>query len=246
IRTISNKKPEGFRSWPGGPPPPQVLPAQPGYNRVAWRFNRNDLPPVDDVFVFGYLGGSSVAPGRYQLRLSLGEEVSETTVNVLPNPAIKASKQDFIEQQTMLLTIEETVKEMHEAVNNMRSAKAQIKQHEKLLKSQEGTEALTEKGDVLVKRISTWEENLIQPKQKTFQDVINFNNKLNSQLLNLAGYIDQADPKVTQGAKDRLKDLLADWQVYKNEHNDIISKEMAAYNTAYQKLKLPAIILNKK
>jgi DNA repair exonuclease SbcCD ATPase subunit len=112
-----------------------------------------------------------------------------------------------------------------------------------LLKEHKDTQTLIKKGEELSDRISVWEENLIQPKQKTFQDVINFNNKLNSQLLNLAGYIDQADPRVTQGAKDRLKDLLADWQVFKKEHNDIINNEMAAYNAAYEALKLPAIIL---
>jgi hypothetical protein len=36
---------------------------------------------------------------------------------------------------------------------------------------------------------------------------------------------------------------LADWQVFKKEHNDIINNEMAAYNAAYEALKLPAIIL---
>tara|TARA_B100001059_G_C17566756_1_gene442905 strand:+ start:231 stop:455 length:225 start_codon:yes stop_codon:yes gene_type:complete len=58
-----------------------------------------------------------------------------------------------------------------------------------------------EKGTELTKRIHAWEENLIQEKQKTFQDVINFNNKLNAQMIRLKSYIDQADPKVTQGAK---------------------------------------------
>ena len=245
IRTFSSKTPEGFRTWPGGPSAPQVLPAYQGFNRFAWGMDRNALPPVDDVFVFGYLGGSSVAPGTYNLRLSMGGESSETTVKILPNPAIKASQQDYIEQQALLLTIEETVRDMHEAVNTMRSAKSQLKYHETLLKEHDAATALLEKGTELSKRITTWEEHLIQPKQETFQDVINFNNKLNSQLLNLAAYIDQADPKVTQGAKDRLKDLLADWQVYKSEHDQIIKQEMAAYNLIYKTLNLPAIIFSK-
>jgi hypothetical protein len=95
----------------------------------------------------------------------------------------------------------------------------------------------------LIKRILTWEKNVIQPKQKTFQDVINFNNKLNSQLINLAGYINQAAPKVTSGAKTLLNDLLRDWNVYKAEHDTIITTEMSAYNDAYKNLKLPALII---
>ena len=56
-------------------------------------------------------------------------------------------------------------------------------------------------------------KTLIQAKQKTFQDVINFNNKLNAQLIQLKSYIDQANPKVTNGAKERFGDLMNDWKV---------------------------------
>ena len=82
-------------------------------------------------------------------------------------------------------------------------------------------------------------------KQKTFQDVINFNNKLNAQLIQLKGYIDQADPKVTKGAKVRYNDLMSDWQVYKNERDAIINTEMNAYNALYRSLNLPALIIDK-
>ena len=85
---------------------------------------------------------------------------------------------------------------------------------------------MIEKGKELSKRINSWEENLIQAKQKTFQDVINFNNKLNAQLIQLKSYIDQANPKVTNGAKERFEDLMNDWKVYVNERNDIINTEM--------------------
>ena len=55
IRNFSSNKPEGFKSWSGGPPAPQILPSGYGYHRFAWGFDRNALPPVDDVFVFGNL-----------------------------------------------------------------------------------------------------------------------------------------------------------------------------------------------
>jgi hypothetical protein len=132
---------------------------------------------------------------------------------------------------------------MHESVIKLRSVHVQLKAYAKLLKGNEDSKNLLEAGDVLIKRILTWEKNVIQPKQKTFQDVINFNNKLNSQLINLAGYINQAAPKVTSGAKTLLNDLLRDWNVYKAEHDTIITTEMSAYNDAYKNLKLPALII---
>ncbi|MEM6516975.1 MAG: glycosyl hydrolase, partial [Bacteroidota bacterium] len=246
IRTYSNKKPKDFKSWPGGPSTPEILPSKKGYNRFTWDFNRDPLPAINKVFVFGGLSGSSVAPGDYTLRLTLEGERVETKATILPNPAIKAIPQDFAEQQSLLVQIENTLKDMHKSVNQMRSAKTQLNSFAKLLKSNENAKPLIEKGEELLKRIDSWEENLIQEKQKTFQDVINFNNKLNAQLINLKGYIDQADPKVTQGARERFEDLMDDWQVYKNERDAIINSEMKAYNDLYKSLSLPALIIEEK
>jgi DNA repair exonuclease SbcCD ATPase subunit len=222
------------------------LPSKKGVNRFTWDFRRAPLPSIHKVFIFGGLAGSRVAPGKYTLRMTLGDVISETEATILPNPKVLSSAKDFVAQQKMLVSIENTVKEMHESVNQMRSAKTQLSHYAKLLKDSKNADSLLEKGKELTKRINSWEENLIQAKQKTFQDVINFNNKLNAQLIQLKSYIDQANPKVTNGAKERFDDLMNDWQVYKNERDTIINTEMQAYNSLFKTLAIPALILDEK
>lgn len=244
IRTYTNKAQKDFKSWPGGPSKEPVLASKKGYNRFTWDFNREAIPAIDKVFVFGGLYGSNVAPGNYTLRLSLEGDTVETEATILPNPSIASTSEDFEEQQAMLVQIENTLKDIHESVNQMRSAKAQLRNYTKLLNENENADTLITKGIELQERINNWEENLIQEKQKTFQDVINFNNKLNAQLIQLLNYIDQADPKVTKGAKERFQDLMRDWQVYKDERDAIIKTEMDAYNKLYNSLNIPAIIID--
>ena len=246
IRTYTNKKPKSFKSWPGGPSKPEILPSTKGYHRFTWDFKRESLPAINKVFVFGGLSGSSVAPGDYTLRLTLEEERIETAISILPNPAINSTIEDFTAQQKMLATIENTLQDIHTFVNQMRSAKNQLTSYAKLLKNDKQMSSLLEKGADLTKRINSWEENLIQAKQKTFQDVINFNNKLNAQLIQLKSYVDQANPKITSGAKERFADLMKDWQVYVNERNTIINKEMNAYNVLYKSLDIPALIIDEQ
>ncbi|MFK7814247.1 MAG: glycosyl hydrolase [Maribacter sp.] len=246
IRSYTNKKPEKFKTWPGGPSKPQVLPSKKGYNRFTWNFKRENIPSIDKVFVLGGDSGSNIGPGNYTLKLSLDSKTSETNVTILANPKIDAEPSDYATQQAMLDGIESTLKTIHEYVNDMRSAKSQLEGYTKLLKENEEASALLEKGEILMKRIVSWEENLIQSKQKTFQDVINFNNKLNAQLINLKGYIDAAEPQVTKGAKERWADLQKDWQVYETEQKAIVDEEMKAFNDMYSNLKIPAIIIDKK
>lgn len=242
IRTYTNKRQKGFKSWPGGPAKPLVLPSKKGYNRFTWDFQREPLPAIDKVFTFGGLSGSRVAPGKFTLRLTLEQEALETEIEILANPAIHSGADHFAAQQKMLMAIENTIREIHTSVNQMRSARDQLAIHAKLLKKNKKASSLLKQGEALSKRINRWEENLIQPKQKTFQDVINFNNMLNAQLIQLKNYIDQPDPILTRGAKERFDDLIQDWQVYKKERDLMIDQGMNAYNALYKSLEIPALI----
>lgn len=243
IRTITNKDRKDFKSWPGGPSKPAVLPSKKGLNRFTWDFRRETLPSIDKVFIFGGHQGSRVAPGDYKLRLILEKDSVETIVTILPNPKIKATVSDFNQQQTFLQDIENQVKDIHNAVNAMRSAKAQLKSYELLLKENKEANTLLEKAKIIIDSIDSWEQKLIQPKQKTFQDVINFNNQLNAQFMHLKNYVDTADPRLTSGAKLLLADLKQQWQVFSSEKNGIVNEEMKAFNDLYNSLNLPALIM---
>ncbi|MDX1471958.1 MAG: glycosyl hydrolase, partial [Flavobacteriaceae bacterium] len=246
IREITNKPPKDFKSWPGGPGKPEVLPAKEGYNRYYWDFSRDPLPAVENVFVYGSYSGYSVGPGDYTIKMFYNGAEHITTTTVLPNPNIEATAADYKEQQEVLQSIATAIKNIHNSVSSIRSAQKQLKTYKSLLKDNEAASELVKKGDSLIKRIDKWEQQLIQPKQETFQDVINFQNMINAEFMELMGYVDSPDPKVTQGAKQRLQDLLSEWRKYEKEKNDIINNEMAEYNQMYDSLGLPAIIYEEK
>lgn len=244
IRSYSNQKPKGQKSWAGGPPKPTVLKSEQGYSRFVWDYRNTALPGIEGVFVHGDHRGSRVPPGSYIIRMSLDSSlVMEANLNILPDPNIPATSAQFEEQQSALNQIANTVKAIHEAVNKMRSAKDQINEYQKRFNESDDTKELSALGDSIVKRIDEWERKLIQPDQKTFQDVINFNNQLNSKFLHLKRYIDVEDPQLTAGAKELLIDLTNEWTLLESELQSILSEDLKAYNKLYKSLSLPAIIL---
>jgi hypothetical protein len=243
IRTLTNKSQKDFKSWPGGPSKPEVLPSKKGYNRFTWDFRKEPVPGMDKVFVYGNYDGSRVGPGTYTLQLSLDSLKSVSEVTVMPNPNIAATPADYEQQQAMLGQIETALGNIHKAVNSMRSAKSQLEGYAALLKENKKAADLLEKGNSLIKRIDSWEQKLIQPQQKTFQDVINYNNQLNAELMNLKDYMDAADPAVTKGARQRLDDLMSEWTTFAREQDQIVNTEMAEYNKLYSELGLSAIIM---
>ena len=73
--------------------------------------------------------------------------------------------------------------------------------------------------------------------------MINFNNKLNAEWMYLKGFVDADDPEVTQGAKDRFQDLMAQWEVNEKELNAIIEVDFKAFESLYQRMNVPALLI---
>ncbi len=243
IRRYTSKKPEKKNSWPGGPGSELILPKKEGFNRMHWDFRRAPVPAVNKVFVYGSYEGSRVGPGNYTARLTYGEEQQETTLTVLPNPKIEASQADFDEQQKLLVEIDNTLGDIHNAVTRMRNIQMQLQHYGEVLKGKKEFLAVIDKAKTIEKKLKAWEVKLIQPKQKTFQDVINFNNKLNAEWMYLKGFVDSDDPKVTQGAKDRFQDLMEQWKTNENELNAIIEVDFEAFESLYRSVEVPALVI---
>lgn len=243
IRHYANQKDPAFVPYEGGPAPKAIVPSKKGINRFAWDMRREAVSGVPRVFVNGNYAGSTVAPGTYRLRLVAERDTLLTECVLKPDPRLDATPADYTAQQTLLTTIEHTVTDVHESVGRMRKVKKQVEDYLALLKDLPDTKALADTGRVVVEHITKWEEGLISPKQETFQDVINFPNRLNAELLDLKSRSDNHDPRPTKGSQQRLQDLLAEWKTHKATLEKIITTHVAHFNTLYQARKLPALIV---
>ena len=242
VRTYGSKPAKG-KSWPGGPPPATALPAQAGLNRFNWDLRRGTLPAVDGIFVLGSYAGSLVGPGTYTLRLSTSRDTVSVDAQVLPDPSLDADGQAYAAQQEILTAVEDAVRDIHGSVTRLRHVRGQVERLNQNLESVSGTDGLRDKGKDIIRRITDWEENLIQPDQKTFQDVVNFPNRLNAEFISLKDRVDGPVPVVTAGARKRLRELQDDWRSYRQVLDRILNEEVADYNATYRELELPAIVV---
>jgi photosystem II stability/assembly factor-like uncharacterized protein len=226
IRSYSNLKDEGFKPWPGGPAAKETIPAEAGVNRFAWDFRTEGLTGVPGVFVYGDHSGHRVAPGKYKARITAKGQSSETEFEIIPDPRVNATAADWNAQQEFLKQAGEQFEEVHQSVNNLRHPEAKD---------------VVQMGKDVIKKIEGWESNLVEPRAKNFQDVINFQNKLNSEFLQLRSVSDTHDPRLTKGAQDRARDVQAEWVKYKQQMNDLIQKDISNFNKTYKEKNLPAV-----
>jgi hypothetical protein len=244
VRTISSSVPDDFKSWDGGPPSPKTLPLKPGLNRTSWDLSKDNISGVEGTYLFGGYTGSTVPPGNYTLRLTLGNESEEQSLGIKYDPRLQASEVDFKLQQEMLRRIEKSMLEISRTIDRSRAIRDQLNEKNKLMSDREDNDELVALAEKTAGSMDKWINKLIQPRHETFQDVINFESKLYAELNWLRLQVGSYDPKQTEGTKSRMKDLLHEWEILKTENERILHEEVGSFNELYSKAGLPAVIIS--
>jgi len=242
VRKYTNIADKSFKTYPGGPAESPKLPAERGLNRFAWDFRGERMPDVQDIYLYGDYSGRKMAPGQYRARLVAENDSSEATFTVLPDSRLKVTAADFAEQQQVLDQIEKDIQDVQNSVNKMRRLRKQIDGHNELFKDRKPYEKILQSGKALVEKMNKWEENIVQTKMKSFQDVLNFPPRFNNELFDLRNRADEHDPRVTQGVRDRLRDLETQWAEYKKAFQSMVDQDVAGYNQLFTEVGAPAVV----
>ena len=215
-----------------------------GMNRFNWNMTQTNFKGVDGVFVGLGAGGHRVAPGKYSVNITYGDEVIAKEFELKPDPRWEASDADFRAQQQQLGVVRTMIVALQENANNIRSMRTQIEDM-KMRISKEDFEEIHTKADELVKEIDALEDRMVQPKQKTFQDVINFPNKLEVNLLHIYGTIDAIEPPLTNGQRKRVMDLQAEFTQLIDDIK-VLEGNVSNFNALIREKEVPYIAPKKK
>jgi photosystem II stability/assembly factor-like uncharacterized protein len=242
VRSYSSKPDEGFVSFPGGPDADPMLPVRKGLNRFVWDLKGESIIGVPTVFIEGSYEGYLAAPGEYTVRLKMGDQVQTAKITVKPRPGIKANQADYEEQSDLMKKIVEEASQIHREVLGTRKTTAQLKETSAMLKDKPGTEEIRRKADKLAKDLTAWEDDIVQNKAKSNDDIINYVNKITADYIFLKGDIEANVPYVTEGQKQQFQTLHSQWMKLK-ERKTNIEKEISALNADINKANIGRIIL---
>ncbi|MCB0634733.1 MAG: glycosyl hydrolase, partial [Lewinella sp.] len=229
VRSFSSLSDPDFESYPGGPGADPVLSTLPGLNRFVWDMRYPTLPGVPKTYLEGSYSGHRAMPGTYTLTLKGGDNMVKTPGTILPMPTIDAGKERYQQQHDMMMATAATVTEMHGMVNEMKAVRMQIDQWVKRLSEKEDRSALAAEGKALVKTMTEWDGELVQRKSQSYDDVINFPNKLSAEYLFVRGQMNTNIPILTTAVKERITLLDSQWAGLK-ARAAVIMDEVRAYN----------------
>ncbi|MEM7371029.1 MAG: glycosyl hydrolase [Bacteroidota bacterium] len=214
-----------------------------GMNKLVWDFQYPAFESIKGLMPYGRGGGTySAGPGTYRARLITGGDSSIKTFKVFPDPREKASETMYQHKSALQRQVAKAIDDIYLTVKDMRHAKSQIKRL--LDRFEEGEEKmvdLVKSGEAIMLEMDELETQLIQVKQKTFQDVINFPNQLDANLRHILGLIEGAQPPVTKGQEARVADLLGEWKVRKATADDLLGERLDAFNQQVREADIPFV-----
>lgn len=220
------------------------LPADAGLNRFAWDLRYEGATKVPRAPLWG--GGTEgpvALPGTYQVRLTVLGKSYTVPLEIKADPRLKVSQEDLAKQFGLLVKIRDKVTETDDAIIQIRDVREQVNAENKRLKNDPREKTVADAGQALDKKMTAVEEELIQTKAKSGQDVLNFPVRLNNHLVALGGVVGSADSAPTKQSYEvfdmlskAVDEQLAKWKA-------MVSSDVAAYNNLVKQQEVPAIMV---
>ncbi len=113
-----------------------------------------------------------MVPGTYAIKLTAGGTVLAGTVEVLPDPRAKVSRQDLVARQAFALQLRDDITKLSRTVIALQEVRKQLQERSKLWADvSKAKQARTDTGE-LIKRLNTLEEKLHNPKAEVTYDIL--------------------------------------------------------------------------
>ena len=203
-----------------------------GYSSLRWGGDVEGFVPPKGVMTprgsDGYIQSFNVTPGKYNVTFTYGDYSKSSEFNILPDPRSSVTDNNYNAKGNLLNKIHEDIKSIYESLDRMQDVRSQLNDlNERLQTGYEDIKNLSEETISLVDKV---ESQLISPKQKTFQDVINFRNQLDAQFLDLLNTVNGNIPPLTEGELERFDDLHLNWLTVKKTYDEVLDNVKSINN----------------
>ncbi|HET9426055.1 MAG TPA: glycosyl hydrolase [Gemmatimonadaceae bacterium] len=201
----------GGRGGRGGggaaPAGPARVPNAAGMNRYNLNLSHPGAPGFNGMILWGAsLGGPTIAPGQYSLRMRVGTAPWITKqVRIIRDPRADATDADVAAQVELSQRIVARVTEANNGVRTIRSIRRQLQEKMPAMESNTSFRTLSKN---LLDSLIAVEDSLYQTKNRAGQDPLNFPIRLNNQLAALNGFVMSGERRPTKQSYE-VYDILA-------------------------------------
>ncbi len=230
VRTYSSKADEKYEGYAGGPPANPTIMKGKGLNRHVWDMRYPIMTGAPKTYIESSFRGHKASPGSYSVTIKYGTTESKADFKILPNPHYPTTPAQYEEYHTFMSEVEANLNNMHGQVNAMLKARNQLEAVIKDMGTQQKFAALKKEAEALVKKMTAWDDDMIQRKAKAYDDVDNFENKFTANYLFMINQTESDIPRVNKPNRDRRAELEKEWAALEARSKAIMQTDVPALN----------------
>lgn len=184
-----------------------MLDVQKGLNQFHWDMQYPGAKDFKGLIMWGgSTRGPRAIPGKYKVRLVVGNDSLNTEFEILNHPKSTATQEDMEKQFAFLLECRDKLSETHQVIIDIRIMRGQIQSLRKQLDKDEQAD-MSKLSKSILHEIDEIEKALYQTQNQSRQDPLNYPVRLNNKLAAVAGLVSMGKFQPTNQAA-QVKDEL--------------------------------------
>jgi photosystem II stability/assembly factor-like uncharacterized protein len=217
-----------------------------GINQFEWDMNYPEAERVEGLILWnGFIRGPKAAPGNYFARFKSGNDSTEISFTILPDPNYKTTQAEYDEQFNHLITIRDKSSEIMKAIKNIRELRQQMNDFSARV-GKDLPKEVKQQIDTVNKQITAVEDALHQTKAKSGQDVLNYPIKLDDKLSSIYNASAAGQSGLSKQTKDAYADLVPLIDEQLNKLKQIMNQDVGKLNQMIHEKTLPVIGVKKE
>jgi len=239
------RAPNPFAAFFGGGEESGKLSAEEGMNEWSWNGRLPDAEIAEGAIMWGSPAGPRVAPGTYQVRMTVDDWSETRSFALHGDPRLGVSQVDYDAQFALSKKIWEALSDAHRGVKQLRDVRQQAKDLAARYEKAGHDEELGEMATALGEKLTETEEKIHQYHSKSSQDVLNFRPGIDGQLVGLKSTVESAEARPTDASVERFNELRAELDGYLAELKEIFDTDLAEFNAKVAEAGQPAVFPSK-
>ena len=219
------------------------VPAEAGMNRFDWDMRYPGAHKVPGDKTTGDVGRGPLAPpGSYQVRITAGEQSQTQAFDMVKDPRVNATQEDFDAQFALMMQLRDKISETHDNILKLRSTRSQVSDWAKRAEGTAAQDAVSDAATALNAKLDSIESALIQTEYKGARDRLHMPIKLNAKLAGLMPVVSVGDYRPPQQAYD----VFTHFEGLLGEQFDalqsVLDEDLDEFQNLLAELEIPAIV----
>lgn len=212
--------------------PEKEIKADAGLNRFVWDLRYEDADRVPGYYLWEYGGGAHgpvVAPGSYQVRLTVGAETQTVPLEVKLDSRVKVAQSELEQQLSLLLQIRDQLNLVNDTVNQIEDVRSQLTNLKQRLPENSNAKVITASADGLDNKLVGLRDNLINLKISANEDSLAYAPQLDAKLAFLAMHVGSADAAPTESEQQEFTKLKQQSEELQARWSQLQQSDLAAF-----------------